>query len=221
MSNGDSNGPQSSIKAYDRKHPWAQVVLSPDTIAPYRVPFPLSRQFHQICATVLAQTLAGEDVATPLRYGALCCVCDFPGITQTRLAELLGADRTNVSQIVDELETKGLIRRLADPDDRRAHRLRSTQWGESLRDRLISPVIAAQARIFAPLASHERQLLVDLLTRVIEANEEYARPGAGRRPPRKTHRPEKRSRGAKTSVAESGRVPAAMDGAEAANTEEG
>ena len=131
--------------------------------------------------------------------------------------------RTRYGAIVsgDELETKGLIRRLADPDDRRAHRLRLTQRGQSLRDRLISPVIAAQARILAPLASHERQLLVDLLTRVVEANEEYARPGAGRRPPRKTHRPEKRSRGAKASVAESGRVPAAMDRAEAANPEEG
>ena len=219
MANRNSNGPQSSIKAYDRKHPWAQVVLSKDTIAPYRVPFPLSRQFHQICATVLAETLAGEDVAAPLRYGALCCVCDFPGISQTRLAELLGADRTNVSQIVDELETKGLIRRLADPDDRRAHKLRSTQRGTSLRERLISPVTAAQARILAPLASHERQLLVDLLARVVEANEEYARPGAGRRPPRKTHRPEKRSRGAKASIAKSGRAPAAIDRAAAANPE--
>src|SRR5215469_9221615 len=64
--------------------------------------------------------------------------------------------RTRYGAIVsgDELETKGLIRRLADPDDRRAHRLRLTQRGQSLRDRLISPVIAAQARILAPLASH-------------------------------------------------------------------
>jgi DNA-binding MarR family transcriptional regulator len=219
MAKRNSNGPQSSIKTYVRKYPWAQVVLSQDTIAPYRVPFPLSRQFHQICATVLAETLAGEDVAAPLRYGALNCVCDFPGITQTRLGELLGADRTNVSQIVDELETKGLIRRLADPDDRRAHRLRATQRGKSLRDRVTSPIDDAQARILAPLASHERQLLLDLLTRVVEANEEYARPGAGRRPPRKTHRPEKHSRRAKTSVAESGRVPAATDRAKAVNSE--
>jgi len=218
MAHGSSR-PQSSIKAYDRKPPWAQVVLSPDTIAPYRVPFPLSRQFHQICATVLAETLAGEDVAAPLRFGALSCVCDFPGITQTRLGELLGADRTNVSQIVDELEIKGLIRRLADPDDRRAYRLRATQRGKSLRDRLRSPIDDAQARILAPLAAHERQLLVDLLARVVEANEEYARPGAGRRPPRKTPRPEKRSRGAKASVAKSGGAPAAMDRAKAANPE--
>jgi hypothetical protein len=62
-------------------------------------------------------------------------------------------------------------------------------------------------------------LLLDLLARVVEANEAYARPGAGRRPPRKTHGPEKRSRGAKASVAESGRVPAAMDRAKAVNPE--
>ena len=219
MAKRNSNGPRSSIKTYVRKYPWAQVVLSPDTIAPYRVPFPLSRQFHQICATVLAETLAGEDVAAPLRFGALNCVCDFPGITQTRLGELLGADRTNVSQIVDELEAKGLITRLADPADRRAHKLRATQRGKSLRDRLVGPIDDAQARILAPLAAHERQLLIDLLARVVEANEEYARPGAGRRPPRKTPRPEQRGRGAKASVAKSGRVPAAMARAKTANPE--
>ena len=219
MPSRNLNGPQSPIKAYDRKHPWGRVVLSADTIAPYRVPFPLSRQFHQICSTVLAETLAGEDVAAPLRFGALTCVCDFPGITQTRLGELLGADRTNVSQIVDELETKGLIRRLADPDDRRAHRLRSTQRGASLRERLINPTIAAQARVLAPLAPHERQLLIDLLARVVEANEQYARPGAGRRPPRKTQRPENPTRGAKASVAKNGRDAAVKDRAAAANPE--
>jgi DNA-binding MarR family transcriptional regulator len=190
MAHPDPTDLHPSTRAYDPRRRWAQIVLSPDTIAPYRVPFPLARQFHQICATVLAETLTGEDVAAPLRFGALCCVCDFPGITQTRLAELIGADRTNSSQIVDELEAKGLVRRLADPADRRAHKLRSTRRGESLRRRLTNPVVAAQARILAPLAPNEQELLIDLLVRVVEANEGYARPGAGRRVPRKMERPE-------------------------------
>jgi DNA-binding MarR family transcriptional regulator len=190
MAHPDPTDLHPSTGAYDPRRPWAKIALSPDTIAAYRVPFPLARQFHQICATVLAEALAGEDVAAPLRFGALCCVCDFPGITQTRLAELLGADRTNSSQIVDELEAKGLVRRSADPADRRAHRLRSTRRGDSLRRRLTSPVVAAQARILAPLAPNEQALLIDLLARVVEANEGYARPGAGRRPPRKMARRE-------------------------------
>jgi hypothetical protein len=46
-------------------------------------------------------------------------------------------------------------------------------------------VLAAQAGIIEPLMPAERMLLVDLLTRVVEANEAHARPGAGRRPPRR------------------------------------
>jgi MarR family transcriptional regulator, temperature-dependent positive regulator of motility len=164
---------------------WAKFVLSPDTIVPHRVPFALARRFQQVCNTVLAETLAGEEVSTPLVYHALALIDDFPGIEQRRLAVLMGIDRTNAGQIVDELEAKGLVRRSVNGADRRARELHATTRAVNLRCRMRPRVLAAQASVLTSLKAAERVLLVDLLTRVVEANEIHARPGVGRRRPGK------------------------------------
>jgi MarR family transcriptional regulator, temperature-dependent positive regulator of motility len=168
----------------EQRYPWAKTADSFDTIVPHRVPFPLARRFQQICATVLAEVYGGEELRT-LEYTALACLDDFPGIDQRQLARLMGVDRTNVGHIVDELEAKGLVDRRVNGDDRRARELRATTRGQRLRRELRPKLLAAQAEILAPLTLKEQCLLIDLLARVVEANEMHARPGAGRRPPRR------------------------------------
>src|SRR3954465_12267689 len=49
--------------------------------------------------------------------------------TQAALAEAIGADKTRIIAILDELQQNGLIERVADPEDRRAGRLGTTQKG--------------------------------------------------------------------------------------------
>jgi MarR family transcriptional regulator, temperature-dependent positive regulator of motility len=170
--------------APEQRYPWAKTAASADTIVPHRVPFPLARRFQQICATVLAEVYGGEELRTP-EYTALACLDDFPGIDQRHLARLTGFDRTNVGQIIDELEAKGLVERRVNGDDRRARELRATPRGQKLRRELRPKLLAAQARILAPLTLKEQCQLIDLLARVVEANEIHARPGAGRRRPRR------------------------------------
>jgi len=170
------------------QYPWAKFVLSPETIVPHRVPFALARRFQQVCNTVLVETLSGEAITTPLVYHALALVDDFPGIEQRRLAVLMGIDRTNVGQIVDELEAKGLVRRTVNGADRRARELRVTTRAANLRRRMRPRVLAAQASVLTSLKPAERVLFIDLLTRVVQANEIHARPGVGRRHPRKRKR---------------------------------
>ena len=165
-------------------YPWARFVLSPDTIVPHRVPFALARRLQQVCNTVLAEVLSGEEVSAPLAYHALALIDDFPGIEQYRLAELMGIDRTNVGQVIDDLEAKGLVERRVNDADRRARELRTTARGVALRRRMRPRVLAAQAAVLAPLTLAEPVLPTDLLTRALEPTETPARPGAGRRPPR-------------------------------------
>jgi DNA-binding MarR family transcriptional regulator len=166
-------------------YPWAKFVLSPDTIVPHRVPFALARRLQQVCNTVLAAVLSGEEVSAPLAYHALALIDDFPGIEQCRLAELMGIDRTNVGQIIDDLAAKGLVERRVNAADRRAREVRTTARAVALRRRMRPRVLAAQGSVLAPLKPADRVVLIDLLTRVVEANETHARSGAGRRPPRK------------------------------------
>jgi DNA-binding MarR family transcriptional regulator len=177
--------PKATLEA---KFPWAKTASSATAKVPHRVPFPLVRRLHQICATAVADSLAYDDLS-PQQYSALACVDDFPGIDQRRLAAMMGVDRTNVGMILDQVETKGFVERKINGADRRARELFVTRSGHSKRQQVRPQLLAAQARVLAPLNDGERDQLIELLVRLIEANEVVARPGAGRRPPRKAKVP--------------------------------
>jgi DNA-binding MarR family transcriptional regulator len=104
-----------------------------------------------------------------------------PDIDQNGLAARLGIDRARVSQLLDEIDAMGLVDRRVNGADRRARLLRLTPRGERLRARLQPASIASQMRVFASLTPHERELLLDLLVRVVESNSNLARSGAGGR----------------------------------------
>src|SRR4051812_1825299 len=75
-----------------------------------RRPHYLARHFQQICAAMVAESLVGEDL-TPLQWTALACIERAPGIDQRRLAEAVGIVPFNAGQVVDQLETMGLVDR--------------------------------------------------------------------------------------------------------------
>ena len=95
-------------------------------------------------------------------------------------------DRASVGHLVDELEALGFVERRINGADRRARELYLTPTGEKLRRRLRPKLLAAQARVLSVLKPAEQDQLINLLTRVIEANAEHVRPGAGRRRPRRS-----------------------------------
>jgi DNA-binding MarR family transcriptional regulator len=54
-------------------------------------------------------------------------VLDFPGSTQTQLAELLHKDKTTVTRMIDILEKKSMLYRKACPNDRRVYQIYVTE----------------------------------------------------------------------------------------------
>jgi DNA-binding MarR family transcriptional regulator len=145
-----------------------------------RVASALARRFQLVCATMVAEALAGEEVVQ-LEYGTLIFLEIEPGIDQRRLAEAMGIDPSNASLIVDRLHSKGLIERRVNGADRRARELYLTPKGKALWRRLRPKTSAANERVLAPLPPAQRELFIDLLIRLIEGNRAHARPGAGRR----------------------------------------
>jgi DNA-binding MarR family transcriptional regulator len=141
---------------------------------------PLARRFLQICTTAMAESLEGEEL-TPLQYGVLAYVWGEPDVDQVGLAARLGVDRTNASLLVDQLEAKGLIVRQISEADRRVRQLRLTPRGDALHKRLAPVVRRRQDQLLATLDAVERDVFMQMLLRVIDGNEELARPGTGRR----------------------------------------
>ena len=144
----------------------------------------LARRLQQICLGVISEALEPADL-TPLQYAVLGSLDDAPGIDQRRLADRIGVDPVSAHQLLDELEAAGLVERRIAADDRRSRSLHLTRDGLKLRRSLRAPMMATQDRILGPISPEERARFVALLTRVIEGNESYARPGNGRRRPRR------------------------------------
>ena len=157
-----------------------------------RHPIALARRFYQIVTAVTAEVHEHEKTGLRhLEFGVMVRLHDTPGLDQNSLADWMALDRTTISTLVFRLEQQGLIERAVNGADRRARMLRLTSKGKTLHDRVRDKTVAAQARILSVLAPAKRRSLVDLLARVIEANQAYARPGAGRRRPVRRNAPTK------------------------------
>jgi DNA-binding MarR family transcriptional regulator len=159
----------------------APLIAFGDSTPPVRrVPIALARRFAQICTTVSAASVAEADL-TPLEWAAIVYVKGEPGLDQTRLAGRIGIDRNNTSILVERLESRGLIERRVNGEDRRARLLYLSSRGVKLFERLYPRAAADQHGILAVLDPADRELFLDLLLRVIEGNRSLARPGTGRR----------------------------------------
>ena len=148
-----------------------------------RVPLALARRFFQICTSASAEAVSGADL-TPLEFAVMAYVNSIdgePDLDQSALAARLGVDRNTTSLLVASLESKGLLDRRVSDTDRRARLVRLTARGEKLFAKLHPKAIEGQQQILDVLDQAERDVLIDLLVRVIEANPDLARPGAGRR----------------------------------------
>jgi DNA-binding MarR family transcriptional regulator len=160
--------------------PSQQSASSESARPPYQVLAYLIRRLEQICQGRVAEALFGTDIGL-LQLAVLAHIDDQPDIDQARLAERASIDRTNTGRIVDQLEAMGLVDRRVNGSDRRARVLRLTQGGVQLRRRLRPLARKAQDGLLASLSPKESEVLINLLVRVIQANEAYIRPGAGRR----------------------------------------
>jgi len=159
------------------------IELGPGVPPVRRVAMALARRFNQICVTLSADSVAAANL-TPLQFAVLAYLNKKdgqPGIDQNSLAARLGVERSHVSLLVEELGSRGLVERRVNDADRRARILRLTSKGEKIFDRLRDKNAAANERVLDPLSAEERELLFDMLIRVVQQNTAYARPGAGRR----------------------------------------
>ena len=108
-----------------------------------------------------AATLGVEGV-TPQRFSSLVIIGGNPGISQTRLAEVMGIARSGVVSIIDNFEQAGLVER-QDSGDRRSYKLRLTADGRRQLKKYKTAVRQHDERVARQLSAEERQQLRGLL----------------------------------------------------------
>jgi len=112
-----------------------------------------------------AAVVAELDLA-PMQAKALHELNLEPPISMRELAERLKSDPSNVTGLIDRLETRGLVERRPDPKDRRIKGLALTSAGARLRERLFARLYSAP-RSVTELSERDQRTLTDVLQRIL------------------------------------------------------
>jgi DNA-binding MarR family transcriptional regulator len=121
-----------------------------------------SRLYAGVAEAIAGSGLHGGQLAV---LGALM---DKGPMSQRQLGELARIEKSSLVIFLDALEASGWVKREADPDDRRAHRVRLTERGAAKFAKLGPSLKAVQDNFLAPLSTAEQRQLVDLLQRLAE-----------------------------------------------------
>jgi DNA-binding MarR family transcriptional regulator len=139
---------------------------------------------QMISTSIIAEAFEGANMSLP-EWAVLTMIDNHPDIDQSRLAEIVSIDRANTGRLIDQLEANGLVERRSDEADRRIWRLRCTRRGLQTRKRLLPRALSSQYQLLQCLKPKEREIFIELMFRVVTANEKHIRPGAGRRSPKR------------------------------------
>lgn len=128
------------------------------------------RRAHQVHNALWA-TLVSAAV-TPSQFSALSALADSPNIDQNAISRATSLDTSTIGAIVNRLIQRGWIDVSKDPADLRRNLLTLSPAGED-EFRLIAHKAAQMTDVFVePLADPERQELVRILKRLVEAGEQ-------------------------------------------------
>jgi len=117
----------------------------------------ISRRFHRALEPLELH---------PREFAVLQAVTATDGQTQQTLAERLHIPPSRIVAIVDALESRRLLERRPDPNDRRLWTLYVTGRGQTLLDEAFNLVAQHEHAISDALTAKERAQLLRLLTRI-------------------------------------------------------
>ena len=108
----------------------------------------------------------GCDNITREQLGILLLLSLTDGLYQTRIANILGKDRPNITRMIDVLETKGYIRREKDENNRRILKVYLTEDGRKKADIAKPLKDRMNAAQYKNMTDEEILTLINLLRKV-------------------------------------------------------
>jgi DNA-binding MarR family transcriptional regulator len=96
-------------------------------------------------------------------YTVLTELDNSPVRTQAALAAAIGADKTRIIAVLDDLQQQGYIDRRPDPDDRRARLLALSERGRTVKRRVQQAIQRGEERWLSRLRSSDRTTLLRIL----------------------------------------------------------
>ena len=128
----------------------------------WRLLFELAKRKHSVLVPALA-----ELHLTPVQGHALRLLDPERPIAMSALADALFCHASNVTGIVDRLETRGLVERQAGREDRRVKMLALTEAGTRVRSKVVELMRTPPPEI-ASLSARDQRALRDVLARALD-----------------------------------------------------
>jgi DNA-binding MarR family transcriptional regulator len=108
------------------------------------------------------RTLAALDIR-PAQYSVLLVIEANPGLTQMALSHALTIERARLVHVLNALEARGLVRRVASPTDRRSHALHLTADGRKMLVRIKALAAEHEGHVAQRLGPKQHKALLRLL----------------------------------------------------------
>lgn len=125
----------------------------------------LLRRAHQRSSSIF-QKLFADSGLTPLQFTSLVKIRDQGRASQNLLGRLTHADPATIMGVINRLVERGLIRKSADPDDKRKSILILTSKGLNLIEALETAARTVSEETLAPLSASEQKTFLRLLTKL-------------------------------------------------------
>jgi DNA-binding MarR family transcriptional regulator len=122
----------------------------------------------QCAVDVYQKEMTGEDL-TPRQFAILVAVSENEGLSQTRLVERTGIDRSTLADIVRRMLKKGLLQRRRTKDDARAYSVKLTDEGIRVLGQAMPRVMRVDDRVLSVLEPDRRERFLSDLVRIIAA----------------------------------------------------
>ncbi|WP_280495355.1 MarR family winged helix-turn-helix transcriptional regulator [Nocardia asiatica] len=103
-------------------------------------------------------------------YALLATLREFGPASQAELGRRTRIDRSDVVAVVNDLAARGLVERTPDPADRRRNIVTLTAAGARHLEELHERLAVAQDELLAGFSAADRDTLVTLLTRILDAH---------------------------------------------------
>jgi DNA-binding MarR family transcriptional regulator len=140
----------------------------------FRRPGFLVRRLHQIYVAIYFQNCERFGT-TPVQSSVMQVLLSQPGMDQVALAGEIGIDRTTASSVLSRLEARGIVRREADPEDRRTKRAFLTASGKAMLQDMQASIEAAHRELIKPLDPAGREQFLEQLLCLVQTNNDKGR----------------------------------------------
>ena len=104
---------------------------------------------------------------TPVQGMFLSVFDDKTAISMNYLAHLMGCDASNITGLVDRLDSQGIIERVADPKDRRIKLIKLSEKGRKYRKNMLESLSEAEAADMQKLTTAEQEQLKRIIDKLI------------------------------------------------------